>query len=329
MTATALTTLWHSGLASKNQVAEWISSGLVTINGQPVAADTPTTGGQTITVGHHQYTLYATGSHGRVLVDLTNDASEGQITGRRRVYCGLHKCLTKYTGTVLRRACRPPLGKAWRFRHFYHRHDVFYRECADYDLCSVSGRIIDLDRFADIRVVRLVRDPRDLVVSGYHYHRRGGEHWCNDPDPVDPEWEVVNASVTPGLAPGESLQDFLNRVPREQGIESEIGFRARHFQTMLDWPEDPRVLVIRYEDIVGQERQALRRMLQFLGSPVTARPLALRTAHRQRAGRQAGRNEHIRNPASGQWREHFDDRLTDLYAERYGKLLERYGYPLH
>ena len=34
----------------------------------------------------------------------------------------------------------------------------------------------------DFRAIRAIRDPRDIWVSGYHYHRHCSEPWCRNTD---------------------------------------------------------------------------------------------------------------------------------------------------
>lgn len=63
-----------------------------------------------------------------------------------------------------------------RFRHYASLQEDFYRNLHRHRVISANGFAVDLDRLdGDYRIVRFIRDPRDLVVSGYFYHRRGAE----------------------------------------------------------------------------------------------------------------------------------------------------------
>jgi hypothetical protein len=84
---------------------------------------------------------------------------------------------------------------------------------------------------------------------------------------------------------------------------------------------------MRYEDVVGNEREAFESILGFYQLPWPSRRLGMRTALALRADAQRGRNDHIRDPRSGQWREHFTPALCRAFDDRWGSLLERYGYP--
>ena len=255
------------------------------------------------------------------------ESAKVRIPGKRRVHCGYHKCLTMYVRNVFDRLCQPRFYFRASFRHFYHRLDTFYAECGNYDISSISGHCLDLDRFNDVRVSRFVRDPRDLLVSGYFYHKRGAEGWSRIPDPTDTKWRQVRGAVPSNLPRGRSLMQFLEDAPLEDGLFAELEFRRHHFQSMREWPDDdPRVLLFRYEDIVGNEVESFDRLFRHYQLPLLARRRGLRYVERYRAERRAPTNAHIRNANAGQWREHFTPALERRFLEQYGDLVDRLGY---
>lgn len=104
------------------------------------------------------------------------------------------------------------------------------------------------------RVSHFVRDPRDVVVSGYLYHKAGGEEWSRTEEPSTGDWTVVNGCLPDSIGPGQSFATFLQSCPKEDDLIAEIQFRRRHFEAMGTWREgDRRVLTMRYEDIVDRE----------------------------------------------------------------------------
>lgn len=253
---------------------------------------------------------------------------EARIRGRRRVHCAYHKCLTTYFRRVFERLDDAVLGLRGRYRHFDSRLDAFEREVEGCVVASLNNHALDLDRFEDVRVTRFVRDPRDLVVSGYYYHRRGAEPWCELVSPTDADWRVVNGVVPHQLAPGQSFATYLREASLEDGLLAELEFRQRHLESMRQWPEaDPRVLVQRYEDVLGHEVAAFDRIFRFLELPEWTRRIGVVHAWRLRAARRRRRSEHIRDPRGGQWREVFTPAVVRRFDERHGDLLERYGYP--
>lgn len=244
-----------------------------------------------------------------------------------RVHCGYHKCLTMYSRRIYRRACHWMLPPRRGFKHFYHWLDRFYEGCTRYRVVSVSGHALDLDRFEDVRVVRFVRDPRDLLVSGYHYHRRGAEPWSTLPDPAPEDWTQHNAVVPSALPAGESMQSFLEKASLEEGMKAELEWRANHFESMRAWPaDDPRVRLFRYEDVLGREVDVFEEIFDFFELPRAARARGLLYARRHAAGRRAADRTHIRDARTGQWRDVLPDAVVAMVDEQYGDILDRYGY---
>ena len=318
--------LLHSGVMSSRRLRALLAAGRLHHNDAPASASATPRAGDRLRIDGHWYRVIP-GGRGRLQV-AADDTQTGPITAPVRLHAGLHKCMTEFTKRVYRRLCRAPLLPGASFEHFFHRRDAFYNHCTRHTVCSLSGHAIDLDRFRDIRVVRFIRDPRDLLVSAYHYHRRGAEAWCTLPDPVDVDWWVVNGAVPDGLRAGESLHAFLNRVPLQDGLAAELAFRRHHLESLRAWPvDDPRVRLFRYEDVLGNEAAVFREIVQFLNLPAWTRPAAAWLARRHAADARGGKPGHIRNPTGGQWREHFGPELRRRFAADYGDLLERYGYP--
>jgi len=316
------------GLADTAYFRRLLRSECVFVNDEPADSTTPVATGDLVTLAGQRYLTAEAGVHGRLNLVAEHFEPISRKAGPVRVHCGFHKCLTMYTRGIYSAATRLGLRRPRGFQHFYHRLDAFYAGCEDFRVTSVSGHVVDVDRFDDIRVVRFLRDPRDLMVSGYFYHRRGAEGWCLLEDPVDADWAVVNGKVPDALPAGTTLMAYLNNVSIEEGLAAEFEFRRNHLRTLRDWPEDDhRVRTYRYEDILGREGETCAEILAFMGLSPLARRIGASHAERHSMARKRGRNAHIRNPASGQWRDLMPAVLIDRIAEDYGDVLERYGYP--
>ena len=60
-------------------------------------------------------------------------------------------------------------------------HGIVDSPPIDVDVVQLMHGIVGLDFPVDeYRTVRFVRDPRDVIVSGFLYHRRCSEEWCNN-----------------------------------------------------------------------------------------------------------------------------------------------------
>ncbi|MEM9256515.1 MAG: sulfotransferase domain-containing protein [Pseudomonadota bacterium] len=319
-----------AGMGSHAAISGWLRTGVVQLNGHLANTDSEVAPGDQLRIhGSHEYEVTRVPKTHRWTVTPRSPIPNKTIAGLRRVHCGQHKCLTMFSRAVLERVCTHQYGPLRGFRHFFGRLDEFYRYAEGYPVSSVSGHRIDLDRFEDVRVTRFVRDPRDLVVSGYFYHRRKAEGWCGYVNPTQEEWERVNGALPSALPAGESLTSFLEQAPLEEGLRAEIDFRLHHFESLLAWPEaDPRVLTLRYEDIVGNESNAFGQVLRHFEMPLSTRLLGRWQAFQSRASKSKRHNRHIRDPHAGQWRQHFTPQLAREFNARYADLLKLYGYPL-
>ena len=243
------------------------------------------------------------------------------------IHCSYHKCLTVYYGRVMAWLYNRILRFGPGYRHFDSRIDDFYRDSPSYRIASINNRAIDLGRMSDFRISRFVRDPRDLVVSGYFYHKRGAEKWCNFIGPTNDDWQALNGCVPEQMRKDQSYSAFLQSLGQEDGLIAEIDFRRNHFDSMLQWPADhPNIKLLRYEDILGNEQDVFADILSFYGLSWPERKLGVMLAKRFSAQGRGSMKKHIRNPKAGQWQEHFTPKVSNYFEQRYGELLERYGY---
>ncbi|MCS6778183.1 MAG: sulfotransferase domain-containing protein [Geminicoccaceae bacterium] len=124
---------------------------------------------------------------------------------------------------------------------------------------SVRRRLPELVR--DKRLLLLVRDPRDVIVSWYHHHARRSTPRTRARIglPIDMAAVDLASFVT---APGyglPSVVDFLERWSR---------IARAH----------PHALVVRYEDLRADTAATLARIAAFLGLPAPAEAIAASVA---------------------------------------------------
>ena len=101
------------------------------------------------------------------------------------IHCSYHKCLTVYFSRVMHSAFNRCLPWSGGYRHFNSHTADFYSQFEPFRVVSINNRALDLERLGKFRISRFLRDPRDLVVSGYFYHRRGAESWTRQAAPTD------------------------------------------------------------------------------------------------------------------------------------------------
>ncbi|MEQ8317314.1 MAG: sulfotransferase domain-containing protein [Phycisphaerales bacterium] len=158
-----------------------------------------------------------------------------------------------------------------------------------------------------------IRDLRDAMVSWYFSMRHS---------------HPLNPSVV-------EFREKLNSVSLEDGLlfalEKPVAVMARCQQTWHEAAADERKIV-RYEDAIADQQAVLGDMLKYLG-------VGRDDAHRRQAieaesferttGRKPGQEDvghHNRKGTSGDWKNHFTDRVTDAFKQHHGQLLITLGY---
>lgn len=174
--------------------------------------------------------------------------------------------------------------------------------------------------------VHLIRDPRDVLVSGMTYHRTApprGERFLH----------VPRADLD-----GKTYQQHLNALPDDIArLRFEMGERhARTVDDMLAWNwGDAKAHELRYETLI-EDRDGARfdAALAHLGlsAPERAEGRRIFLANslfaglkdsQARRGRVAG---HVASGRAGRWRLELPRALGTDYAARFGAALKSLGY---
>jgi len=222
-----------------------------------------------------------------------------------------HKVMTTYFTAVLRL-----LGYGLKRR--YQRVHIEQPDPGAQLVLSMHGKL-DLPRLAPYRGVHIMRDPRDMIVSGYHYHKWTNEDWVHRPD-----------------GQGESYQQKLNRAGPRDGLFMEIDhFIFFYRETLEKWDmDDPDILEVAYEDLMGEGRDALYSgifgHLGFEGRDLELATDLMRLFEAgSRTGRKSGevaQKSHVRSGRSGQWRKELDADHIAYIDQELGAVLRKFGY---
>lgn len=159
----------------------------------------------------------------------------------------------------------------------------------------------------------IYRDPRDVIVSHVFYatdiHEGHGMH----------------AYYTQRLSSVEQRIDAAIRGVQEPDAQlSPIREKYEHY---LGWLEQPAVMAVRFEELIGARAQTIGRMLDHLAArgfaPQPPREQAIATLSGAIAPRASGT---FRRGQPGEWREHFTEANKRAFKEATGDLLVRLGY---
>jgi hypothetical protein len=186
---------------------------------------------------------------------------------------------------------------------------VVYDRANDFHPEDLGGR--------PYRASHLIRDPRDVVVSGYHYHLRTDESWVHEPK------ERYG---------GLGYQAYLRGLDEHDGLMAEIERSSRStVAEMGEWDYSrPEILELRYEDAVGDEVGTFTRLFRFYGFSDAAVEKGLEIVeHFSRSGEHgpaAADDPHVRSGEPGEWRRYFAPDHVARFKQATGDLVVRLGY---
>lgn len=189
---------------------------------------------------------------------------------------------------------------------------LFFNHANHFDPAMLGGR--------EYRGSHMIRDPRDMAVSGYFYHLWSPEPWLHDPLPT---------------LGGKTYQEHLNSLSKDDGLLVEIRRVVDHeVPPLVGWNYDqPEFLELRYEQVIADEGAWFSSVFGHWGFDDSETADALKVAEslsfQRRTGRRPGQveeREHLRSGATGQWRDHFSDVHREVFKESAGEALITLGY---
>ncbi len=178
----------------------------------------------------------------------------------------------------------------------------------------------------DARFLHIIRDPRDVLISGMSYHMttsRSFEKFLFTPQD---KWR--------GKTYQQILQDMTNDLDRYL-FEME-NMHLATLQQMLAWPYDhPNVTDIKYEDLISDHDCSLFRAFMancgFAGERLDqAVDLFWRNSLfgglNPEMRDKDSRDSHVQSGKPARWRREFSPELADIYFQRHADDLIALGY---
>jgi hypothetical protein len=185
------------------------------------------------------------------------------------------------------------------------------------DLVTISNAWReDADSLGPLRGFHMIRDPRDMIVSGYFSHRYS--------HPV----------VFPELPPHRAE---LSGLDIDTGLSREIEFSGQFIDAMSTWNyAQPHILEVRMEDVVEEPVAQWAAIVAHLEwrRPASDREFLAEIIERNSFQRLAGGRDrgdvdirhHYRRGVAGDWRNYLNAEHLAQIRRRYGDLVERLGY---
>lgn len=245
-----------------------------------------------------------------------------------------HKCMTNLFVSVL--------GSLAYHNGWYHKHhnavlsgfleDVRNRK--GYRFISVNNVPVDFDRInVPYLGTHLVRDPRDLILSGYRYHLWCREKWTQEPMSDDFRMRIrlkeIDSSLDSGLL---TYQELLNKVDVETGLLIEYYWRFRHLVQMNAWNyQNPNILELKYESVFEHETELFEKILRFYQLPESVVQAGIMLAQQysfaeRKASGETGEGKHVSKGIIRQWESELPASLKNLVSVDFSDLLIKLGY---
>lgn len=204
------------------------------------------------------------------------------------------------------------------YEQFFDGDIIAFRDAHPFDLWCYTNADYVFVRPLDTIGFHVVRDPRDVVVSGYFSHLR------THPDAGWPRLRLY--------------RPYLQSLSKEEGLMKEIEFSGVFLQQMLSWDyrAKPAILELRFEDMIARQRDSFRTVLEHMGlMPSMLKPealdaiLAKHSFEQLSGGRSPGQEDassHYRRGVPGDWRNHFTREHRAYFKSLYNPLLRKLGY---
>ncbi len=162
----------------------------------------------------------------------------------------------------------------------------------------------------------VIRDPRDVVISGAHYHCRATEAWLFRPEE---RWD------------GRCYQEVIAGLPtdEERFLFEMANIGKFTIDCMLDVVRRrPEFLVVRFEELTTDPgMQAFRGMFAHLGFPEQDLPTLLRIAERRSLfSGKVKPSVHVRSGQPAQWTREFTPRVIEEFERLFPGAAEALGY---
>lgn len=174
----------------------------------------------------------------------------------------------------------------------------------------------------NVKQIFIYRDPRDIVVSLYHYVMR-------DAPRRHAYYEMYDNMGTDSQRLLSAICGYGEGKVKYRASASSIPNIRLVYDVNMGWLTDENTLAVRFEDLIddvsspeSKAVSAIMDLLNFLGIPSNV-ALLQKLVHE---GRQPNKSHTFRLGRQGSWKEEFTDLHIQAFKDVTGDLLERLGY---
>lgn len=228
----------------------------------------------------------------------------------KKVLVGTHH----KTGTVWMKKIFSQICQNFWLKFFYGEQEKLPR---NFDIFFQEHSLFDLDKLQmEYRGLHLIRDPRDIIVSGCFYHQKAHEQWLH-----------IKRNEFGGLT-------YQQKINSYDSLDDQIMFEMEHsgrksILDMLNWNyTNPAFYEVKYEDLILDENLILfNNIFTFLRFPGEDIPKILKIAYNNSLFSGKLKNSvHIRSGETRQWEKYFKPSHKTRFLELFGNALIKLEY---
>ena len=193
--------------------------------------------------------------------------------------------------------------------------------------------------------IHMVRDPRDIIISGYLYHKRTTEEWC-----VNENFQTKDPIVYPQVPNSQmyrseqwkvdyinslnhtSYQNTINALEEEEAIIFEMNHYGKWtIEDMLKWDfEKANCLELKFEDVMSNyddEMMKIFKHCNFSSSQIkAAKYFADKEDLNKMSKKDIEKHPHISSVKTKKWERYFTEKLKQYFDTHFSEVLKKYNY---
>ena len=250
-----------------------------------------------------------------------------------------HKCGTKLLGKIFNNLC---LKYGWEYKSF----PGYANEIPKSDVVFFLHSQIDKNKLPKKYIgIHVVRDPRDIIISGFLYHKRTDEEWCVNKNfqinrkiiyPQVPSSQMFRSenwkrNYIKGLR-GKSYQENINSLSEEKGIF----FEMKHYgkwtiEDMLNWDSKTmNCLEIKFEDIMSNYESEMDKIFDHCNLSksqlLTAKRISENENIKKMSKSAIEKNPHIFSSNTRKWKKYFNNEIKSYFEKNFSEVISKYNY---
>lgn len=186
----------------------------------------------------------------------------------------------------------------------------------DFDIFLQDHSRFDLEKAKRYRGFHIVRDPRDIIVSGCFYHLKSTEDWLHR-----------KKDSFGGLTYQEKISSYSTLSDQILFEMENAAFRGIKDISSWDY-QNSNFMEVKYENLIKDEDlKIFREIFDFLGFSNSEMKRLLEIAYNNSLfSNKLTKTKHIRSGKTQQWKTVFNEQHRTRFVELFGDVLVQLGY---